>query len=36
MNKKEFIAWVESLPEDFEVEPISMSEIKEESSSWGV
>ena len=34
MNKKEFIVWIESLPEDFEVEPIDMSEIKEESSPW--
>jgi len=34
MNKKEFIAWIESLPEDFAVEPINMSEIREESSPW--
>jgi hypothetical protein len=34
MNKKEFISWIESLPEDFEVFPISASEITEESSPW--
>ena len=34
MNKKEFIAWIESLPEDFEVQPIDVSEIREKSSPW--
>jgi len=34
MNKKEFIVWIESLPEDFEVQPIDVSEIHEESSPW--
>lgn len=34
MNKKEFIAWIESLPEDFEVQPINISEVNEESSPW--
>jgi len=34
MNKKEFINWVESLPEDFEVFPINAFEIVEESSPW--
>lgn len=34
MNKKEFMAWVESLPEYFEVYPVDVSEIREESSPW--
>lgn len=34
MNKKEFITWIESLPEDFEVQPIDVAEIREESSPW--
>ena len=34
MNKKEFISWIEGLPEDFEVFPINTSEVTEESSPW--
>lgn len=32
MNKQEFIEWVSSLPDDFEVQPINMSEVTESSS----
>lgn len=34
MDKQEFIKWVQELPDDFEVYPLNMSEVVEESSPW--
>ena len=34
MNKEQFIAWVNSLPEDFECLPFEIREVKEEHSPW--
>lgn len=34
MNKKEFIAWVEALPEDFEVQPFEFSSMIEDETPW--
>lgn len=34
MNKEQFLAWVENMPGDFEVEPFEYSCVKEEETPW--
>ena len=34
MNKEQFIKWIQELPDDFEVQPIKVSEVRKETSPW--